>query len=320
MRSEQDIKFGQLAQHLILDVPEGRPRVISAEVFHLNEGDDSGKEDAISSPCLEVNPNTTLGALAGISQADQRNLPVVAATGIVGGGGRLYLLEGANGQREWVEPMEVIVATPALTLRHQLENDYTAAATFQSTRIKARVLDSWVTDTSHLSDDGDPNPGYRVRWVYEITRGGVCTREVRDTYFDLLRLEGMHDVRAADVFETFDVIKHSMPTDHRSDELRTLIDRAYHEVRIDFQTASKADEMIRNRTVMNNLVTWKTAVLWALNAFLESGVDDGRHDALDKAYNTKFDKLIQVTPNTAMASGTSGAAEPQRGSPIWGPR
>ncbi len=103
MRAVQDIYFEVTGQIVFFDCPEGRPSgTPTLEVFNWFAGDDATAESAVGAGSVETGPNTTLDAAAGPGEADPRNIPVAATTGVAVG--RRYLLtSAANGLKEWID-------------------------------------------------------------------------------------------------------------------------------------------------------------------------------------------------------------------------
>lgn len=307
-----DILYNVTGQSLFLDCPEGRPSsVTSATVLLMTTGDDGTADSALGTPAVETNPNTTFDADSGLGQTDETLCNLAATTGIAIG--RSYLASNAASESEWVE-VTGITSGASVNVRHPLANAYASADSFVSTRITATVDSTWVADSSNLSDDLDPNPRYRVRWVYVV--GGLTY--VRDTYFDLVRYKGQHNVRPTDVDLLVPGWLDALPGEHREDRGIRLIDKAYAEVQLDLMESDVPDELLRNRDIVDSL-TVRKAVLLAeeAKAILGGGSDFALTVAMQK-YQGRLDKLIRVTNKTAMSTDTSGAGVVTTSTGIWG--
>jgi hypothetical protein len=314
MSEVQDIIYGVTGQSLHFDAPEGRPSsVTSVTVYPATTGDDGTSEDATSgSATVETNPDTTVDAASGISQADARKLNVAATTGVEVG--RRYLLtSAANGGREWIEVAR-FVANDYITCAYPLLNDYVTNDTLESTRITASVDSTWIADSANISDDYDPNPGYRVRWVYVV--GGKTY--AHDAYFDVVRYPSGHGVTSADMNDFRPQWHHEVSHFHRDDGGQRLIDEAYRQVRWDMHEAGVPDEMVRHSEGVDHLVKYKAfAELLKSKLFAGGAVDAGAVELAMSDYQSRLDQLIRVTVKLPVAADTSGAGVPREALGIW---
>lgn len=298
-------------QTLVWDAPEGRPSsVVSVTVYPSSTGDDGTTEAATTGVgATETNPNTTFDAASGDGQADPRTLNVAATTGMAIG--RSYLATNALGESEFVEVTGITSGVSAQA-RHNLRNSYTTADTFASTRISISVDDTWIGDAANISDDLNPNPGYRVRWVYVV--GGVT--RVHDTYFNVVRYRAGHDVTPADVANVRTNWINNLPTEHREDNGAVLIDDAYSDLTFDFHRVGIPAEMLRNRDVVNRLTIRKAILLASQNRAAETG-DTTAYEIDRDEYNSLLDGLIRVNNRTQMAIDSSGAATTVQAVSLW---
>jgi hypothetical protein len=304
MRAVQDITFGVADQVVYFDAPEGRPTsVTSASVFCWYISDDDTAESAIGSPSVETNPNTTIDAASGYGQTDPRVLNVAATTGM--DVERTYLVTSADGAREWFECSEVDSGN-SVTAKHPLHNAYTTADTVQSTRIQATIDPSWIVDDANLTtDDVGPNPMFRVRWVYVVD--GVT--RVADSYFNVVRYAGTHGVRPQDIEVQAPGWLDSLPTDHRADQGRRLIDTAYRKVRIDLHKIDLQASNIAESEIIDEFVVLKTLELgeWA-KLYAGSG-DTTLAQLSTKKYSDALDSLVRIVARVPVRDST-GAATP----------
>lgn len=294
----QDVVFGVTGQSLFLDAPEGRPSAVgSVTVFENFLGDDDTPETATTGVAtLETNPNTTFDATSGRGQADARKCSLTATTGIAPG--RVYLATNDVLERELVEVVSVTAADSVIA-RFPLENTFPAGSTFQTTRISIGMDSAWIADDSNISWEVSPHARYRIRWVYTVA--GV--QYVHDTYFDLVRYAGRHDVTPRDVDLEFRGWVMSLPTDYREDQGRALIDEAYRQVKLDLYGELLPDQGIRNRELLNALVIAKAGLLVFPGTVNE-----------DK-YRDRFGKLIRSS-QLPVSQDSGGGASPQPALPL----
>ncbi len=302
MRTVQDITYDVTGQLLTFDCPEGRPSsVTSCDVFRWDVADDDVAESAAGSPSVETNPNTTIDAASGYGQANPLVLNVAATTGFEVG--RTYLVTSATGLREWFD-VNAIASGVSVTARHPLHNAYASADTVQSTRIQATVDATWVADEQNLTTDiVGPNPMYRVRWVY-IVAGVTC---VADTYFNLVRYAGRHGVTGQDVEAMLPGWLDLLPTDHRVDQGRKLIDNAYREVKIDLHQVDLAASSVAESEVIDELVRYRAVELGEWARFLSSGGDQSRAIAAAQRYQTRLDSIIRIVTRVPVRTKDGGA-------------
>lgn len=304
MRTVLDIAFDVTGQTVYYDAPEGRPSsVTSATVYRWDVADDSSSETAIGSASVETNPNTTIDAASGYGETDARKLNVAATTGFASE--RSYLVTSVDGLREWFE-VEEIDSGNYVIAKHPLHNAYATADTVQSTRIQATVDSTWVADeTNLLGDDVGPNPGYRIRWVYVVS--GVTY--VADTYFNLTRYVSKHGVTPQDIEVMAPGWLDMLPTDHRKDQGRRLIDNAHREVKIDLHQIDLAASAIAEAEIIDELTRYKTIELGEWARYMKGGIDETQANAASRRYATRLDSLARIVSRVPVRDVT-GAATP----------
>jgi hypothetical protein len=300
MRNAQDILFSVASQSLYLDCPEGRPSsVTSVSIFPWDASDDSDSEWSATGT-VESNPNTTIDAASGYGQTDARVLRVDATTGFATG--RTYLVTSADGAKEWFDVVEIDSGV-SVTARHPLHNAYATADTVVSTRITCAVSDAWAADEANLRDDAGPNPHYRVRWVYVVS--GVTY--VADTYFNLVRYAGKHGVRPQDIESLATGWLDRLPTDHRGNQGRTLIDDAYRAVKLQLHAIWTDDAMVANTEAIDELTRYKAIELGEFARILAGSGDTTAYQVARDAYQQHFDALKRITDKLPTRD-TTGAA------------
>lgn len=304
--------FGITGQGVYLDTNGVRPSFVeSVEVFCSTAGDDSPIAAAISGGGLvEVNPDTTLVGPVDRKSSNPNRIYVEDSTGIEVG--RTYRLTNGYDESEMVE---VIAASgTTVDIRHGVRNSYEVGSTLQTTRIYVDIDDDWIRDENNISDDLDPNPGYRVRWMYLVGDEAV----VDATYFDVSRYKSRHSVTPEMVATKRTSWINNLPEEHHSDRGQSLIDSAYDEVSFDLFNASLPEEMVRNREVINQLVIRK-AILLATEDRVSSGGDDITALEIDTIrYQSLLDGFAQNVGKVQTASGKSGAADSIPNRDIWG--
>lgn len=304
MRNVQDIVFGVTGQAVYHDCPEGRPSsVVSVSIWPWDVDDEQIVENAAGTPAVETSPNTTIDATSGYGQGDARTVRVAATTGFAVG--RSYLITSSTGVKEWFEVRE-IAAGSHVHARHPLHNDFSSGDTVQSTRIQATIDSSWVADKEHLHlDSTGPNPGYRVRWVYVVS--GVTY--VSDTYFNLVRYGERHGVLPADVESMVPGWLDRLPTDHRNDQGRRLIDDAYRGVTIDLHQIDLSASAIASSVVIDELVRYKAIELCEVARAYDGASDATRVKLASDRYAERLDSLLRVVARVPVRT-EAGSATP----------
>jgi hypothetical protein len=262
MRRIAAIIYGALGQQLELAVRSGRPASATFSVFKQFALDESTAE--FSGTATVDTPNTTLSGAAGPSQSDPTRLPLTSIAGVVAG--RRYLL-AENSVKEWIDVVEV--GATYVRGRNPLQNDYTAAATFQSTYLSAAVDATFIANINNLSDLIDTTPDYRVKWT--ITIGGAT--QIAYTYFDVVRIAVAHGVELADVDLAAPGAIETMPVQYRAEDGRPLIDRAWHSVRADLVASLIDVNALRDDEVVDELVILRTLRTLAEGGWAPPGME-----------------------------------------------
>lgn len=305
MRANLDLAFGATGALVYFDAharPTGTPTIA---IRAWDAAESVTAETALGAVATETNPNTTLDGAAGVGQSNPRLIPLTATTGIVVG--RQYLLTAADGYSEWVEVTEVDSGV-SVTVKHPLHNTYASGDAFVSTRFAATIDATWIADEDNISD-GTPIPGWRARVTYVV--GGLTY--VRSIDIDVVREVGSHSVTGPDVDLVQPGWMNRLPTDHRPDQGRKLIDSAYSEVRLDCLTIWRAADLIANAEVVDKLVIYKAIEMAELGRFMSGGQSDsiGVKERLDVAtarYKERFKSLVRVLSAVPVRT-SSGAAE-----------
>lgn len=300
MRTVQDLTFSVTGQLVTFDAPQGRPSAVtSVEVFRWSSDDNSDEEaGALGTGSVETGPSTTTDAAAGSDQADPTLIPLTATTNC--GVGRTYLLTSALGVKEWVEVAEVSAAV-SVTAKHPLINQFASGSAFESTRIQATIDATWVADDDNIIDGAGPNPMFRVRWVYVVA--GVTY--VADSYFNLVRYRGLHNVQPQDLDALAPGWLDRLPIDHREDQGRKLIDEAYRAVKLDLHAVWTDDSAVANPEVIDDLTRWKALELGELARYMTTG-QAGGYEVTRGVYRERLDSLLRIAVKVPIRN-TDGA-------------
>lgn len=295
-------------QYLIFDCEDGRPSAVGTVQVWASSADDTSVVESATTgaAAVETNPNTTLGSTAA---AGATSLSLTSATGTTIG--RRYLLtEDSSGVSEQIEVLGLNGTT--VTLKHPLRNDYTAGATFQSTRVTIAVDSTWIADQSNLSATFNPNPTYRVRWP--VTVNGNQTAYA--TGFDVVRYPVNHGVTSHDVNDDEPGWIDNLPPDFQLDQGRTLIEAAYQDVKFELYGDGFADQAVRNPELLGRLVVKK-----AQEKAHRLNVKRGRSsmEALDvsmKEFRQIYDQTFR-SPVAAVDATGGGGATTVRPRALW---
>ncbi|MBK7823416.1 MAG: hypothetical protein IPJ61_20735 [Tessaracoccus sp.] len=311
MTTTQDIQFAVTGQSLILDCEDGRPASITDVQVWSTSADDTSTEEAATtgSAAVETNPNTTLSA-AGGSGVDPTSLTVTSATSIAVA--RVYRLAAASGLYEDVTIASVSGTT--VTVKQPLINDYPSGSTLKSCRATIGIDATWVADLNNLSPTWTPNPAYRVRWT--VVDGAGAT-QVYDRYFDLVRYAARHGVTPPMVEARWPGWLDGLPLDCRTDQGRSIIDRAFKALRFDLYGDNKADQAIRNAEAVAELTILRAQLLAIEDAATTGGgVDGNRYENAKKVYDQRYQQFVRA-PVIAVDTSGGGAAQPIAPTPLW---
>jgi hypothetical protein len=313
-RRTQEIVFGVSNQVVYFDCPDGRPTaIVDVQCWPTDAGDTATEEACfIGSSYLDTNPNTTVDVISGATQSDPTKVYVASTSGATLG--RRLLIESGKGHREW---FDVASATTGdyLVAKHPLVNDYEiTSSTVKSTRVSQAMLTSWVNDTAKLSPALSPNPRYRLRWT--VTLDEFVANQVYETAFDLVRYTAQHHVTPLDVAQRHPNWLDYLPPDDRSDQGRSLIDRAWQAFKFDLCADNKADQAIRNPEAIDQLVIVKAVVLDVEDRVLRGAASALEAEAADRIYRQRYDQLLR-SPVLAMDPTGGGGAVALTPTPLW---
>jgi len=307
-----EILYNVTGQTLVYSAPEGRPDVLtSVTIYPSTTGDDGTAESAFSSSTIVSTPDTTVDAVSGLGQDNPRKISLAATTGIETGG--VYLLTGASGEKEWVEVVE-IVSGDSVIARAPLHHAFAVSSTFETTQLSGTFDSTWIQDSSNISaTDIHPEPGYRARWVYTYNSETF----VKDTYFDVVRYQGGHNITPADMERFMPSWRNILPTSFRDDNGRGLIAEAYTQVKMDLYGLDRADEMARDRETMDELVKNKCRELILFQRFFETASGGEVADEARTQYQYRLDSLIAKTSRMPFSTGSGGGSAIIEPPSIW---
>lgn len=300
-----DILYGVATQSLTFDAPEGQPASVTASTVYENSyGDDDTAETALSGSAAISSVSTTFDAASGESESNPNTLNVASTVGI--SIGDQLIAENAAGETE-VIVVRQITSGASLESRHPLANDYTTGDTLKGLTVTHALLDAWTADKTNISDTG-PQPRYRWRLEYV---GADSKTHVHHAYFDLVRYSGTSTVTGLDVDAAYPWLDwlNNLPVHDREDRGARIIKEAYRQVKLTVATAGKADEGIRNREVIEELVMNRAASIVA-------GRDLEAQEAIAKMWDRSYNNFI-LAGQTDTDDDGSGAATESDSSQVW---
>lgn len=259
MRDTEKILYNVTGQQISLIVLQGRPSAATVKVFKALASDDSTEEFAVD-PATIDSVDTTVNGEAGRSEADPNSIPLASVTGIKTG--RFYRLS-QNGMMEWVEPVEIDEATPAIRTRLPLQNDYSNGAALESTYLFADVPDAFAQDADKLGHQAELKPHYRARWEVTLPGGKV----IDYGFFRLVRVAGDAGVTIADLETKWPGLLESLPERLRPDQGQSLIDDIHRDARAELRTIGLSEAAIRDTDALRRLT-----VVMARRALVEMGM------------------------------------------------
>lgn len=311
----QDIIFGLSGQSFFYDPPEGQPSgTPTVQVFDHATDDDGTAESATTGSCSVDSVDTTLSTSASVGDV---SLSVTSGTGITRG--RRYLLTStATGLREWIEVLGRVSTT--VRLRHPLINSYASGSTVEGCRISISVDSTWVSSRNNLSDiiggswrtDEVGMPwtvgavGYRLRWSYTVD--SVATIGV--SFADLVRYQAKNLVSPLDVDNRFPGWIDRLPVDHRADQGASIIDEAFHAVKMDALADEQAIRRIRQTEILCNLVAHRANLLVHEDQALHGGTDAAALEVARKVYQQRYDQLVRAPKFAADQTGGGSTGKP----------
>lgn len=311
MTETQDILFGISGQTLYYDAPEGRPSsVTSVEVFADIDSDTATPEQATTGAASVEAFSTTVTNPSGPNQGDATKIHLATVTGLVRStpaNRRWYWLVAADGAREQIEVARIEAAQNHAYARHELLHEFVQNDLFQSPRISIGVSSTWAADTNNLSDPLDPNPRYRVRWVYVVSG----TTYVGVSWFDLVRYSALSTVTPMDVERRFPGWMDRLPIDERLEQGQRVIREAQREVGIRLLELGKALAPQRNSPALNELVLYM-ARLMAHEGHFDGGSDNAvQVDRASREFERRLGLLREPKVNQQITSDGAGAPSPQ---------
>lgn len=307
----QDLIYNVTGQSFVIDVPEGQPSSLtSVNVYPWDSGDDATAETATTGSASIDSVSTTLDGNAGLSQANSRLIPLTATTNVVVG--RDYLITSADGIKEWVEVMEIDSGV-SVTARVGLLNNFASADTFKGTRISISVLDAWIQNSAKLSGGIEPNPQWRVKWIYVVD----SVTYSRYTFCDVVRDVGDHNVSSADMALYLGTWEDQLPLYHRSDQGRGLINEGYRLLQADLLAIDVPDQQLRNQEAVDEAVKRATNVVLQRSRYYSGQVESEALDRAVEEYNGYFNRVFAVSSRVALSTSTTGAGTKVSATGIW---
>ena len=304
MIATQDITYGVTGQSLILDCEDGPIASVTSVQVRYADADDTAEALSATTGSASVDSTaTTTTAAAGASEDDPTLIALTSASGFAAG--RVYRLSG-GGLYEDIEILGISGANA--TVRNPLINDYASGATLTAMRATVALDSTFVASLNYVSPAFDPNPRYRVRWLVVV----AGATQVYDRYFDLVRYPARHGVVPMDLERRFPGWLDGLPTDARKDQGRSLIDRAFVQLKFDLYQDGKADQAIRNAEAIAELTIARAMLLVVEDSILRGGaVDPARYDVAKRVYEQRYDSMLRA-PVLAVDTTGGGASQPVR--------
>lgn len=300
-----DILYSVTGQSLTFDAPEGAPAsVTSSQVFENSYSDDDDAEAALSGSASISSVSTTFDSDSGYSSANPHQLNIASTTGI--GIGDKLVAENAAGETEIIVVRQILSGA-SVESRHPLANDYVSGDTLKGITISHSVDSTWVADDDNISDT-TPNPRWRWRLEYVGADGKT---HLHHAYFDLVRYSAASTVTGLDVDAAYPWLRwlDSLPGYDKEDRGARIIREAYRQVKLMLAHAGKADEAIRNREVLEDLVVHKAAEIVA-------GSDLEAREVIERNFQAAYNNFI-VAGQTEFDADGDGAASEADPSPVW---
>jgi hypothetical protein len=269
----------------------------------MSTGDDGTAKVATTGSASIENVNTTFDAT---SAENQRTCNLTSTLQIRMGG--RYLALNALGEEEWIQ-VAGITALASIVSAEPLRNSFASGDTFVGTRISISVDSTWVAASGNITDNTNPTPGLRVRWVYVVSGETY----VHDSYANLVRYPFAHTVVSTDMLQIVPNWLDRLPTYHREDSGARLIDEAFQEVRDDIFLSDHAPEMIRDQPMIDRLVARKAHELLE-----RSGPSEAMMLLAADRYNTLLAGSIAIVTRVAESVDTSGAGVDTVATGLWG--
>lgn len=302
------LTFGLLGQSLEMLCRRGRPASATFEV-HRQFALDEGTPEFQGAASVDA-PNTTLNGSAGPAQADPNRIPLTSTAGLAKD--KRYRIS-QNELDEWPEIGEI--GAGYVRAKQPLQNDYTTGATFQSAYLTAAVDATFIQSLSNLSDLLDTTPDYRVVWT--ITIGGVVQPTVY-TFFDVVRTPLAHDVDINDLDNAIPGLLDNLPVQHRSDQGRRMLDRAWLDVRADLVKNGIDVNALRDDEVIDQLVLRRAIMNLAEGGWAPAGMDKERYlERASERYDRFIEQHIQVVLQHATASREGGTHTEEPNRTFW---
>ncbi len=306
MKTTESFTLGVTGQSSVMRFLQGRPSLVTFEVFR-DYNDDDGVPEFTGTATVDA-VNTTTSAAAGSDTADARALTVASGVGIVEG--RKYRLGG----REWVEPVRITtsLAGTQIVTRQPITGVYDTGATLESTYASAPLNDAWLIDDDNLSDLGNPWPDFRIKWTATIS----STIVVDYSFFDLVRVNVQYGVDIEDL--RLPGLRDSMPTAYRDDNGATLLRSAWMSLQASFSAIGLTTDAVRDAQFIDEAMVLKTRHVLAQGGWHPFGIDwQAFHDTTRDEFDALINQHLQSSQRHPLSTGSGSPSERKSGAPIW---
>lgn len=232
---------------LEFEPPEGRPSTDgTVTVFDPRYAfDDAVNNPIVTGTATREAVDTTLTAAAGASQANPRNLPMVAPAALAVG--EFVIVENAAKQRERVTVRKIAAA--AVEIEEPLVFEYATSDTVVSAKMASPAIpDAFLQDEDNLAEH------YFARWTYTVD--GVTTTAT--TRWDLVREPFRSNVQDSHLLDRYpDLLRVTSFKNHPA-TLKPIIAEATRDVMLDITKAGYDPDRVRGGEIVDRLVVYKS--------------------------------------------------------------
>jgi hypothetical protein len=302
MDTRQAIPYGITGTEVEIYPPEALEGVPSAAAtYSVWAGGAGNDQDAEFSGTTTMDTTSlALDGSAGPSQTNRRHVPLAATTGIVLG--RWYVMENAEGQREFVKVVK-LASADYVEVEHELVHEYITTSSYLKGYRQVFTVDAtWVAAIANLNDPEFP---YRVSWSYTI----ASKARLRWTYLDLVRKAKGHGVTERDILTRHPDMKYQEPRSERGTGWADYIEAGWRRVQMDLRQTDLEPNELAEGQLLDELVIAAALLVTAEDGIVPPGRDiEAVVRERFAAYRRDFERMtLAAKPKLLMAQGTSGA-------------
>lgn len=294
----QEVLYNLTGQVLELYPPESYLGIPSAAGAVVWAGGESLDDDSEFTPTVSVDATSLTISAAAV--AGQKRLTFTNTSGATIG--RSLLLTNAAGQTEIAVPAAVS-SNAYVDFEDDLSYAYAASDTVKGVRLSFTIDSTWVADDDNILLPEDVP--YKVIWTYTVA--GVARRHY--TYFRLVRQFAGHGVTYRDIQRYLPEVLLDTVASQRGLQCRTMIDRAWSEVRADLLNEKIEPAHVRDSELLDLLVTLRTVSDYASVGVCPQGRDPELYAKwAEDEYGRRFIKTVTKL-TMPIDLGTAGAAD-----------